>query len=164
MKSIPSFKLRRVIQMLASGVLVTSVVAAGEVQTIGRVQVVDPRPLAAVIAELEKRHGRVVTYEDPIRVHPSDIADITATVSRERRKGPVLIPKGGAFTFSYDQPKDESDSSIAPMLNSLVEQYNRGVPMRGSASFVLAAFFRYCQQRPKPPMGRGRRSCRPWIR
>jgi hypothetical protein len=113
------------ISTVAGSVMALTCLGAAATQARARVQVSDPRPLAAVILELETRHGRVVTYEDPVRVHTTDIADITSTVPPARRARPtIVIPKGGHFTFEYDPPSDQSDNSTTGMLQTLVRQFN----------------------------------------
>ena len=95
-------------------------------QTTARVRVSDARPLSAAIAELETRHGSVVTYEDPLRINSSDVADVTDTIPPERRTKPrILVARGGEFTFDYETPSDNSNASVMGMLQQLVQQYNR---------------------------------------
>lgn len=127
MKSIMRFE-HGVVWPSITAVILASVVAAAAQQATARVDVADPRPMWAVISEIQARHGRVITYEDPVRMHPSDISDIRNTPAAERRNRPLVIPKGGAFTFLYAPPKDSSDGSIAEMLGSLMKQFNRITP------------------------------------
>jgi hypothetical protein len=83
------------------------------------IAVSDPRPLAAVLEELEKRHGWRITYEDPLYLFAADIEDVTDAVSRSSdRSRRVLIPRGGAFTFSYP-PRLEPEA----VLEALLEAY-----------------------------------------
>jgi hypothetical protein len=68
----------------------------------------DPRPVARAVAKLEAIYGRHITYEDPPYVHKSEIADVTDQVARDRGVNKVLIPRGGAFSFTFDvdEPAD----------------------------------------------------------
>lgn len=126
MCSINTRNARRAMTLVLNALaLLTCAAAVAAVQSPGRVQVSDPRPLAAVLDELEKRHGRVVTYEDPVRTHASDIEDITATVSPERRRAQtVIVPKGGPFTFLYDPPGDDAGKSFPAVVERLLQQFN----------------------------------------
>jgi len=77
-----------------------------------KLSVEDPRPVAEAILELERKYGRVITYEDPRYVHDSDVADVTLKVARDLDKykpgeGPkVLVPKGGTLEFTYEVMAD----------------------------------------------------------
>ena len=51
-----------------------------------------PRPLAAVALILEKRFGRMITYEDAPYRHPDDIV---------RDEGGRIIPRGGRIFIQY---------------------------------------------------------------
>ncbi len=79
------------------------------------------RPLASAIEEIEKRFGRVITYEDPFYLYAADIEDVTLAVRRDGRTEPrVLVPRGGEFSFRY--PAAAPDPSVA--LERLIEEYN----------------------------------------
>jgi hypothetical protein len=104
-----------VVKSVAAAVALMALATRAQ-HTTARIQVDDSRPLAAVISELEKRHGRVITYEDPFRIHSSDIA--------EGRP----VPRGGHFTFTYYPPVGNSDAVLLAVLNNLVEQFNRDSP------------------------------------
>jgi len=56
-----------------------------------RIEVSDPRPVAAAIIELEKKFGCVITYEDPAYLHTSQI---------EKSPEGQLIPKWGSISFN----------------------------------------------------------------
>jgi hypothetical protein len=80
------------------------------------------RPLASAVEEIEKRSGRVITYEDPFYLFPADTEDVTLAVRRDGRTEPrVLVPRGGPFFFRY--PASALDPSAA--LGKLIEEYNR---------------------------------------
>jgi hypothetical protein len=90
------------------------------VQTVD-INVNSPRPLADAVEEIERRSGRVITYEDPFYVHTSDFDDVTLSVRRDGRTEPrVLGPRGGPFFFQYPAAASV-DSSL---LNKLVDHYN----------------------------------------
>jgi hypothetical protein len=90
------------------------------------ISVNDPRPLAQVIEELEKRYGWVITYEDPAFFYPSDIEDVTLSVRRDGRTEPrVLVPRGGPFNFQYPVSAGNSAQDQSATLAKLVQDYNR---------------------------------------
>jgi hypothetical protein len=74
------------------------------------VTVVDGRPLAAAVRELENRFGWVITYEDPPYEWPADVEDVTGAVSKSQRDpNRVLVPRVRAFVFEYPEnaaPRD----------------------------------------------------------
>jgi hypothetical protein len=85
------------------------------------ISVNSPRPLASAIEELERRSGRVITYEDPLYLYAADIEDVTLAVRRDGRTEPrVLVPRGGPFFFRY--PAAAGDQSA--ILERLIEEYN----------------------------------------
>jgi len=93
----------------------------------------DARPLAAAIELLEKRHGWVITYEDPPFVHDTDFSDATAKVRRDSQAGKprVLIPRGGPFVFDYAIPGNFDPPEARPVLEALVTAYaSTGYPGR----------------------------------
>jgi hypothetical protein len=85
----------------------------------------DPRPLAAALEQLEKRHGWVITYDDPPYLYAPDIEDVTLAVRRDgditRR---VLVPRGGRFRFEYSAPADGGAPNAALVLERLLEEYH----------------------------------------
>jgi hypothetical protein len=85
--------------------------------------VIDGRPLAAVISQLETRYGWTITYEDPPYESPFDVDDVTLQVARDPKnfKGKVLVPRTRGFDFKYpnaNQPQAEE------VLAALVRDYN----------------------------------------
>lgn len=112
------------------GALMLSTTGMAAQGATGRVQVDGYRPLSAAIDELEKRHGRAITYEDPFRESAGDMTDVTETFPSHQRVGNrrYYAPRGGAFTFTYAPGFDESDTGFERMLESLVAQYNRVGP------------------------------------
>lgn len=91
-----------------------------------------PRPLAAVIRQLEVRHGWVITYEDVAHVHPDELLDVTRFVRKNPVPDapPVLVPRGGQFEFHYSAPPaDQEDPSavILALLNRYGESEHGGV-------------------------------------
>ncbi len=84
--------------------------------------VVDPKPLAAAIYQLETRYGVLITYEDPVYESDAVIDDVTASVSKGGpAKGKVLVPRQRQFAFqhpNFDKKRPEA------MLRALVREYN----------------------------------------
>jgi hypothetical protein len=83
--------------------------------------VIDPRPMAAAVLELETRFGWRVTYEDPRFAHADDMEDVTSIVRKDGDLSKtVMIPKGGLLVF---RPDVAATSSPRQMLESLLETY-----------------------------------------
>jgi hypothetical protein len=89
------------------------------------VTVDDPRPLAAVVANLEDKFGWIVTYEDPRFLHPQDSRDVTKEVRKTSRAGqaPILVPRGGPFTFVEPSEIRSSAAQQPEVLQALLDQY-----------------------------------------
>ena len=83
--------------------------AAATLPTSLEVAVDDPRPLAAVADELERRFGIAVSYEDPPYSDPADL------VYSKVAEG-VLIPAGSGLTVEYGYDDVEG---TGPMLDPL---------------------------------------------
>lgn len=88
-------------------ILICSALLLGGQDSSRSVTADDPRPLAKVIDTLERRHGWIITYEDPRFQHEQDVEDVTAAVGNMRSKQRILIPKGLPFTFTYNAPTEE---------------------------------------------------------
>ena len=84
---------------LASGALLAADEAGAEQQ----LSISDGRPVAKAVEVLSKRHGIVITYEDPRYAFEGDLKDVTAAVSRSPVKPGhrVLVPRGGAMQLTY---------------------------------------------------------------
>ena len=70
-----------------------------------RITVDDPRPVKAAVAQLERKYGWIITYEDPPFVHPDDLDDLTVgpsggkrALTPKRRRLVVELPPGTAAT------------------------------------------------------------------
>ena len=103
----------------------------------GPIEVIDGRPLAKVVRELESRHEWQITYEDPIYEDPNQLEDVTALA----RRGTVppgaprlLVPRNRLFRFEYNNVATARPQEV---LQALLKRYN-------SDSFVDA--FRVIQQ------------------
>lgn len=84
--------------------------------------VVDHRPLAAVIRELENRFGWVITYEDPSYEWAADVEDVTLAVSKSPNPtNRVLVPRLGSFAFRYP---DTDDPRPIAVLSAMLRDYN----------------------------------------
>jgi hypothetical protein len=77
-----------------------------------KLSVEDPRPVAKAIEMMEGKYGWVITYEDPLYVHDSDIADTKLNIRKDLnnyKSGETtkfLAPRGGALEFTYDVASD----------------------------------------------------------
>ena len=86
------------------------------------VAVEDGRPLAKVLDEVEERFGWTVTYEDPPYQNANEIEDVTERVRRDGKTHlRVLVPRGGAFHFSYAL-NPENGSDPAGLLGALLSR------------------------------------------
>lgn len=125
---IPGFAARRrgSVQQVAKDVQPMSTTQETEKASLS---VQDPRPVAKALEELESKYGWVITYEDPLYVHPSETADVTAQVRKDVGKfrngeAPrVLIPSGGSLAITYDVMSDtklpvDRDAVIRKVLNA----------------------------------------------
>jgi hypothetical protein len=91
----------------------------------GTIEVNDPRPLAAAIAELERRHGWVITYEDPPYEYATEVRDVTGAVRKDSdRSKTVLIPNGGPFAFTYPAGMTQARAEPVAVLAALLEAYH----------------------------------------
>ena len=63
------------------------------------ITVSDGRQLASAIRELERRHGWIITYEDPPYEFPPEVVDVTKSVQKVvvPSRAPTLVPRGGTF-------------------------------------------------------------------
>jgi hypothetical protein len=89
------------------------------VSSVERIQVTDPRRLAAALEVLEKKHGLAISYEDPVYSAPSDISD-TAIQPATGKIVKIHVPKGGVFNFEYItknfKPEEDSQNLLKRML------------------------------------------------
>jgi hypothetical protein len=91
-----------------------------------RISVSDPRPVAAAVAEVEKRFGRAITYEDTRYVHPSDIVDVTDQVSRSPDRSKRLFGmRTSAITLSWVPPPVSVDAQIEQLLGEVIAEHTR---------------------------------------
>jgi hypothetical protein len=82
------------------------------------IEVSDPRPVAKAVAMIERIYGMPVTYEDPITEHPSQLEDVTDSVSRDPdRKRRIVVQKRMTLHFAYHQ------RNSLPSLNGNPEQF-----------------------------------------
>lgn len=88
------------------------------------IHVQDGRPLAKVIRTLEQRHGVVITYEEAPYLHEDQIADVTAAVARTPPKGgTVMVPRGGAFSFTSGVDANRRHPDLRTVLERLVVEH-----------------------------------------
>lgn len=123
-----STRIRWFVSVAAGCALVSAATGASRQRAADEIAVNDPRPLAAAIEELERRHGWVVTYEDPPHEFVADTLDVTDTLSRNRdpsNKRRVLIPRGGAFTFAYRDGGPSREPAVQPTLVALLRSYHQ---------------------------------------
>lgn len=83
----------------------------------------DPRPLADVVRQIENRFDWIVTYEDPPYENASEMMDVAATVRKENKDKPLMVPRGGLFVF--DVPAGGMRPLPGSALPALLDQYHR---------------------------------------
>jgi hypothetical protein len=89
------------------------------------VNVDDPRPLAAAIEALEKRHGWIITYEDPPYVFAGDMQDVTAQVRKDgAMHKKVFAPTGGQLHYTYERSAAASKDASASIIKGLLQQHH----------------------------------------
>lgn len=89
------------------------------------ISVDEGRPLAAVVRELERRFGWIITYEDPAYLFAPEIKDVRH-LRRDGKDLPLLVPRGGPFTFSYTlPPTSPTTSPQEALLGALLDQYHQ---------------------------------------
>lgn len=81
------------------------------------------RPLADVILELEKRHGWIITYEDPPYQSPTVVEEVTVVRESGGRDKKMLAPRERVFAFDYRHLDPTRPREI---LSSMLEAYNVG--------------------------------------
>jgi hypothetical protein len=92
-----------------------------------------PRPIAAAMQMLERKHGVIITYEDAPYIHESDVEDQTSSAWRQSHpNGPrALIPKRGHLEITYQISPgpiklDDIRSVVQKLLDTHAEQNNPG--------------------------------------
>jgi hypothetical protein len=93
-----------------------------------RIDVVNERlPIAEAVQQIERRFGRVVTYEDMPHVAPSDLVDITdQMVPVNRRKVPVVVARADSIRLAYTSRYTTLDDQTGEALTQLVAVWNGG--------------------------------------
>ena len=90
------------------------------------IKVYDARPVAAAVAEVEKRFGRVITYEDTRYVHPSDIVDVTEKYSRSAdRSKRLLVMRSGAIEVEQVPRPIRVDAQIDELLAEVLGHHTK---------------------------------------
>ena len=101
-------------------------VAVSPSQSRIHIEVYDPRPVAAAVAEVEKRFGRVITYEDTRYVHPSDIVDVTEKYSRNPdRSKRLLVMRSGAIELMHVPRPVSVDAQIEELLAEILAHHTK---------------------------------------
>jgi hypothetical protein len=72
------------------------------------------------VREIERRFGRIVTYEDTSYVHPKDLVDITEQVQRHDTSKRVLVMRRGAIKMTFLPPSEEVDEWLGELLADVV--------------------------------------------
>jgi hypothetical protein len=101
------------------------------------VTVLDPRPVAAAIEELETRYGWQITYENPPYSHYSDLTDVENTnwpgvpvespsqlqAAQQPASQRTLVPKGGSLTFTLPSADPDELGAVEALLKSYNESH-----------------------------------------
>lgn len=116
-------RLTRVMRLIAVPALMILTGPARLEGQLTPIEVIDGRPLAKVIRELENRHGWRVTYEDPAYEFAHDLEDVTV-IARRGNVPPgaprLLVPRDRLFRFEYDR----SSNRPQEVVSALVKTYN----------------------------------------
>ena len=100
--------------------------AIGGSQSSIHIKVYDPRPVAAAVTEVEKRFGRVITYEDTRYVHPSDIVDVTEKYSRSAdRSKRLLVMRSSAIELTHEPRALSVDAQIEELLAEILTHHTK---------------------------------------
>jgi hypothetical protein len=84
-----------------------------------------PRPMSVAARQVERRFGRVVTYEDLSYVAPSEIVDVTMAVRRDGRLGDRIYGmRSGNIEIAYTPARVALDEQVAQSLSLLVSKWN----------------------------------------
>lgn len=113
-------------------------VSEDQTDTIVKLSVDEPRPVAKAMELLQSQYGWVITYEDPRYVHESDLMDVAYKVRKdfhkyEPGKAPkLLVPRNGPLNLSYEvspetgRPEDPAEV-IQTVLNAHAANGNPGL-------------------------------------
>jgi hypothetical protein len=165
-----SFRLRGIMQLkhsycrlggvtLGLGIIVCSILGARLTPLVEAflaqsltLSVNDGRPVAYAMEILESRHGTVITYEDPLYMHETEIVDHTIPAYKQanlfgRR---ALSPKGGSLEITYQMSPgpvrlDEMRHVIQRILDAHTERNNPGrfrLQQEGEIFHVIPAQYR----------------------
>jgi hypothetical protein len=86
-----------------------------------RINVNDARPVSAAVAEVEKRFGRIVTYEDASYVHPDDIVDVAEQVRRDGDVArSILVMRHGLIDVTFVPPAAPIDAQMRGLLRAIL--------------------------------------------
>jgi hypothetical protein len=112
----------------------------------------DPRPVSAAMEILEGKYGAVITYEDPLYIHETEIVD--HTIPEYKQANPfgrrALSPKGGRLEITYQMSpgpvrSDEVRHVIQRILDAHAERNNPGrfrLQQEGEIFHVIPAQYR----------------------
>ena len=101
------------------------------------ISVLDPRPVADAILELETRYGWQITYEDPPYVYYGDITDVSdknwpgvqvqspsqLQAAQQPANPRTLVPKGGSLTFTLPSADPDELGAVEALLKSYNESH-----------------------------------------
>ncbi|HYO16890.1 MAG TPA: hypothetical protein VE685_27140, partial [Thermoanaerobaculia bacterium] len=88
-----------------------------------------PRPLAAALELLARRHGLTICYEDPAYSFAGDLDDVTEKVRRDLDRYPpgqaprVLVPRKAALALRYPAVPGERLADPAAVLQRLIDAH-----------------------------------------
>jgi hypothetical protein len=89
-------------------------------------------PIAEAVKQVERRFGRVVTYEDVPHVAPSDLVDITDRVAKVNpRTTRVYVPRGDSIRLAYMSRYATLDAQAGEALAQLLAVWNGGADHSG---------------------------------
>lgn len=113
----------RLLTLLGGSALVVMAAATSLRGQASAIEVLDGRPLAKVISELESRHGWRITYEDTFYEYQNELEDVTV-IARRGNPPPgaprLLVPRNRLFRFEYNTVSGRPHD----VLGALLKKYN----------------------------------------
>ena len=131
------------VHLLVSLILVTLLRLNADARTLSAF---DPRPAAALIAQIESLYHLPVTYEDTLYDYSGDIEDVTARVRRDHdiphNANRTLVPKSFLLVVHVPDPQRprghrQSLADIAAALRATENLVDRDASIRGHQIFVI---------------------------
>ncbi len=117
--------------LIAGALLATATLPAAQSsgQSRQELRATGPRPIAMAMEQLGRRHGLLISYEDPRYLCPDDQQDVTARVRKDIREFPaggapkVLIPRPSSVQLAYETSPSGQPKDTEGLINNLLAQH-----------------------------------------